>query len=336
MKRVHTVCDECMQSVDAQLEEFYTTHLMRGAEISIVETWPVCPHCGNKIGLGTYANENDKRLYDAYRKATHLPSGDEIRAMREKLGLSQKKLADLLGIGVASIQRYEGGSLPTEAHAAMIRQLNDPVYLRQRLQDTSFGSTREHDALVASVEQAITREEEDASLSRRVFMMVQRTPDEYTGEIAFNVERFREVLVYLAKNVHDLYRTKLNKTLFYLDFSAYRDLGHGITGLRYARADYGPVPDKYEQLIAAFANEEGFYFDEQENGGQILHTRQDEVEWWRFSPEEREQLSKVAEFVNGFDTSNLLTDASHKEPVWMQAKSGDLLPYRGAHTLKGM
>ncbi|MBQ9022164.1 MAG: DUF4065 domain-containing protein [Eggerthellaceae bacterium] len=325
-----------MQSVDAQLEEFYTTHLLRGTEISIVETWPVCPQCGNKIGLGTYANENDKLLYEAYRKATHLPGGDEIRAMREKLGLSQKKLADLLGIGVASIQRYEGGSLPTEAHAAMIRQLNDPVFLRQRLQDTNFGSAKEHDALVASVEQTITREEEDASLSRIVFMMAQRTPDEYTGEKAFNAERFREVLVYFALNIRELYRTKLNKALFYLDFSAFRDLGHSITGLRYARADFGPVPDKYEQLIAAFTNEDAFYFEEQDTGGQILCTRKNEFGWWLFSPEEREQLSKVTEFVNRFSTATALSDASHKEPLWKQVEFGDLISYKGASTLKAL
>lgn len=333
---VQTFCEECMQAVDAPTQEFYETQPIRGLELDVMFEWPVCPSCGKKLTVGSYAEKNYARLYDAYRKATGLPNGIEIRATRAKLGLSQKKLADLLGIGVASIQRYEGGSLPTEAHAAMIRQLNDPVFLRQRLMDTNFDSATERHALVASVEQKITREEEDASLSRKVFMMVQRTPDEYTGEVAFGVERFREVLVYLALNVRSLYRTKLNKALFYLDFSAYRDLGHGITGLRYAKADYGPVPDKYEQLIAAFASEDAFYFDEQENGGQIFRTRQDAVEWWRFSPDERKQLSKVAEFVNGFETASLLTDASHEEPVWIQADWGEILPYRGAHTLKRM
>ncbi|MBQ9022031.1 MAG: DUF4065 domain-containing protein [Eggerthellaceae bacterium] len=333
---VHTFCDDCMHAVDASTQEFYETQPIRGLELDVVFEWPVCPDCGKKITVGSYANKNYARLYDAYRKATGLPNGDEIRAMREKLGLSQKKLADLLGIGVASIQRYEGGSLPTEAHASMIRQLNDPVFLRQRLLDTSFGSAKERDALVASVEQKITREEEDASLSRKVFLMVQRVPDEHTGNIAFSVERFREILAYLALNIHDLYRTKLNKALFYLDYSAYRDLGHGITGLRYAKADYGPVPDKYEQLIAAFANEDAFYFSEQEDGGQIFCTRQEEVQQWVFSPEEREQLSKVAEFVNSFDTATALTKASHEEPVWIQADWGEILSYRGAHTLKGI
>lgn len=47
---------------------------------------------------------------------------------------------------------------------------------------------------------------------------------------AFDSDRMRETVVYLARHVHDLYRTKLNKVLFYLDFAAYRDGGEGFTG----------------------------------------------------------------------------------------------------------
>ena len=57
-----------------------------------------------------------------------------------------------------------------------------------------------------------------------------------TGMRAFDSDRMRETVVYLARHVHDLYRTKLNKVLFYLDFAAYRDGGEGFTGLRYAKA----------------------------------------------------------------------------------------------------
>ena len=48
---------------------------------------------------------------------------------------------------------------------------------------------------------------------------------------AFDPDRLREVVAYLAAHVRDLYRTKLNKILFYLDFASYRDTGRGFTGL---------------------------------------------------------------------------------------------------------
>lgn len=59
-----------------------------------------------------------------------------------------------------------------------------------------------------------------------------------TGMRAFDPDRLREVVAYLAAHVRDLYRTKLNKILFYLDFASYRDTGRGFTGLRYAKADF--------------------------------------------------------------------------------------------------
>lgn len=36
--------------------------------------------------------------------------GETIRAIRRKRGMSQKELADKLGVTISSISRYEGGS----------------------------------------------------------------------------------------------------------------------------------------------------------------------------------------------------------------------------------
>ncbi|MFR4804816.1 MAG: hypothetical protein ACLT98_16765 [Eggerthellaceae bacterium] len=63
-----------------------------------------------------------------------------------------------------------------------------------------------------------------------------------------------------ARHVRDLYRTKLNKVLFYL-IAAYRDSG-GFTGLRYAGPFY-PVPDRFELLVAGLVDDEALALREQ-------------------------------------------------------------------------
>lgn len=46
---------------------------------------------------------------------------EEIRAIRKKYGLSQRAFAQVLGLGEASVARYEKGVKPTRANANLLR-----------------------------------------------------------------------------------------------------------------------------------------------------------------------------------------------------------------------
>lgn len=333
---VHTFCDQCMQKVDAEVRVFHGRQTMRGIELEVTETWPVCPICGNRIALGTYAQENDEQLYSAYRKYWMIPSGEEVRTQRESLGLSQQAFADLLGIGVASVQRYEKGSLPTEAHAALLKRIFDPVSQRELLDEAVLASPEVRDRIARSIDEASTPEQEAQSLSRRGLRMFVRTPGLLTGNVRFNADKLIALLAYLASHARGLYRTKLNKVLFYLDFSMFRDYGCGVTGLRYAHADYGPVPDNYDMLVDACIATGPLYFEEQESGGQILRTTIETPTLDLFSDDEAGQIDRVIRFANLFPTATALTEASHRERAWLETGSGQLIPYDMAATLKGV
>ena len=55
---------------------------------------------------------------------------EEIKATRLKYGLSQRSFAALLGIGSASITRYENGAPPSKANANLIRAAKDPRFMQ--------------------------------------------------------------------------------------------------------------------------------------------------------------------------------------------------------------
>ena len=61
-------------------------------------------------------------------------TAEEIRDIRGMYGLTQKSFAQLLGIGVASIVRYEQGSEPSKANANLIRAARHPEFMLECLE----------------------------------------------------------------------------------------------------------------------------------------------------------------------------------------------------------
>ena len=64
----------------------------------------------------------------------HTIAPDDIKRIRGKYGLSQQSFARLLGLGEASIVRYENGQPPSKANANLIRAADDPAFMRDCLE----------------------------------------------------------------------------------------------------------------------------------------------------------------------------------------------------------
>ncbi len=98
-------------------------------EILLVAEVPViaCSNCGE-----TYtADGAEQAQHDAVCRYLGRLTPAEIRALRDRLGLSQAKLAERTGIGIASIKRWESGALIQNASLdARLKMLGDEV-LRQ-------------------------------------------------------------------------------------------------------------------------------------------------------------------------------------------------------------
>ena len=69
-------------------------------------TAPRCKNC-KSISID---DEADRQISAAFRREARLLAPDEIRQGRERLGLTQKQFANLLGIGEATVSRWETGS----------------------------------------------------------------------------------------------------------------------------------------------------------------------------------------------------------------------------------
>jgi|WetSurMetagenome_2_1015567.scaffolds.fasta_scaffold339533_2 putative zinc finger/helix-turn-helix YgiT family protein len=70
---------------------------------------PKCGACGELV----FENDADEQIASALREQLGLLSPEEIRGNRDKLGLSQRELAEHLGVAVETISRWETGALIT-------------------------------------------------------------------------------------------------------------------------------------------------------------------------------------------------------------------------------
>lgn len=96
-----------------------------------------CPKCSEVVLRYIDSRQLSENAIAAYRKKHGLLSADEIRALRERLSLTQNELAKLLRLGSNTISRWESGrNVQTEAMDLLLRLVRDvPTsvkYLRRR------------------------------------------------------------------------------------------------------------------------------------------------------------------------------------------------------------
>ncbi|WP_270297072.1 helix-turn-helix domain-containing protein [Eggerthella sinensis] len=60
---------------------------------------------------------------------SHDLTAQDIKRIREKYGLTQQGFARLLGLGDASVVRYENGQRPSKANANLIRAAENPEFV---------------------------------------------------------------------------------------------------------------------------------------------------------------------------------------------------------------
>jgi len=71
----------------------------------------MCNECGESIIDNVSVKESGKKLKNFQREVDGLLTGQQIKAIRIKLGLTQEQLADIVGGGLKSLARYESGQV---------------------------------------------------------------------------------------------------------------------------------------------------------------------------------------------------------------------------------
>ena len=95
--------------------------VFRGVDVAYQTESFVCRECGLEVADVHRAGATQRAISDAYRKAKGLLTSEEIKNGRKRLGLTQKDLADLLSVGIASIKRWETGIIQSQSMDRILR-----------------------------------------------------------------------------------------------------------------------------------------------------------------------------------------------------------------------
>lgn len=150
-------------------------------------------------------------------------------------------------------------------------------------------------------------------------------------EFTYDERKLAELIVHVADRLADDRAggsTKLNKVLFFADFSHVRRHGRPITGAEYQHLPHGPAPRRLlpvrRQLIDAGDAElveEDFLGRPQHR--LVAHRRADLS---AFSADELETIDRVLDDLAGL-TGTQVSTLSHEEAAWRHTTDGETIPY---------
>lgn len=152
---------------------------------------------------------------------------------------------------------------------------------------------------------------------------------------AARVERLEELILYVSEKMDrdrhaGVGRIKLAKLLWRIDFSAYWQLGHSISGATYQADQYGPAPA--EELLATRDLEAAGRFEwAQDWDRRYLPVVHDAPQMELFSIDERELIDRVVDRYRNTSGRQMVEEA-HEFPGWLHAwrhgeGKGTTIPY---------
>jgi uncharacterized phage-associated protein len=152
------------------------------------------------------------------------------------------------------------------------------------------------------------------------------------GYAAISLNKLKNVMIAILERCQEVWCTKMNKLLFYVDFLSYRERGMAITGLTYRAIDFGPVPEKWDKVYSQFDEIQQVVQQFGNYEGTILCTKS-RIENDVLTEEEIKMIDIVCNKY-GHYSSQAISTISHKESAWKNHhQSSERIPFNEAYHL---
>lgn len=328
-------CEGCKSYVATHVEIREETFDVRGADITINSRVRVCSNNRHDIYDEALDSKNIEMAFEKFRQENDYLNPQEIKETREKYGLSQRGFASLIGVGSASIARYERGSVPTNSHHTLLKNIRDNHDFVKDLYDDNGDKLRRLDK--RRIEEKLDYEDEQDIIEETIQLYLKKTQIEaepiYNGYIKFEFDKLMNLIIYFSEKMKMLSKTKLMKLLFYTDFRNFKESGLSVTGLSYKKLPYGPVPSHHFLMLDSLIEKNAIEilpFDSYE-GEYIVPSI--EADMSEFDEDEMDIIHSVVkdfEFMN----AKMISDHSHAEEGYQSVNLNDMISYEYAEILK--
>lgn len=308
-----------------------------GKEMSIVKEWRTmsfrkdefkvlfhsykCEDTGEQFEDDAFAQLNYNQLVNQYRVKYSIPFPEQIISIREKYKLSAAKMSEILGFGINVYRQYEGGEAPNQSNAKLIQLANDPYEFKKLVNycttlDAKF-IEKTHKTIDHLLEEQ-KRNKFEKQLERYFFGAC--LPNNLTGFKIPDFRKFSEMVVFFAEKLEP-WKTKLNKLLFYADFTMHKQSGFSMSGVQYRAIPMGPAPNNFNSIFEYLINkgELDVYYTNFADGGtgeKFKPNPNNTFDKELFTEKELQILESVAERFKNTSTDEIIK-ISHKEKAWI-------------------
>ncbi len=328
-------CLSCMEEHEVQQLAVTEENIYRGKKVKYSAKYEYCPNTGAYSASDEMIDVNDICFKDAYRKVAGLLTSEEILAIRDIYGCSQKDFSKILGWGSSTITRYENHQVQDSVHDDVLRKVcDDPkwfIKLLERAKDDLSGKAYQKYLKKAS---KVYYAHRNCYLKDSIEALYARFEGDnfFTGNTKINIDKVVEVINYLALKVRELHKVKLMKMLWFADFLHYKKEKRSITGLAYSALPMGSVPEGHETLLLldGVCYEE-IQYDEYKNIGYKFYSAPG-VQFKELTDSEKNTLDEVIQHFQHYSAKEII-DKMHQEEAYQKTERLNLISYEYAEHL---
>lgn len=252
---------------------------------------------------------NSEIQIDMSIKLSQKQIGQRITELRKKKGLSQEDLAKSIKISRPSLAQIELGNRSVDI--LELQKLS--LVLEFSLDDfmsKDFPASQDVDL----------KEEEKA-----------KKEEERISVPTLQVNKFKNVLLYILERCAgkpNVGETVLYKLLYFSDFNYYELYEEHLTGAKYRKLPYGPVPEKLDAIIGQMIEKGQLQRVKTEYHGypQTRYLPLQKADLTELRASEKEVIDRVIEQMSDWSAATI-SNYSHKDMPWLASKEGEEINY---------
>lgn len=299
-------CESCRAKHTFSVKEEPHVYRFRGRDIEIERRFAFCNCCGSPMDIEGLENETMSHVARIYAEKYGM-TASQLQSVRKQYQLGVRPFAKLLGIGSASVTRYESGSLPQVSHLELYKQLRQHSYMIMEY----FNRNKD---LLSPREQKMTE------------LALEAWQD---TEYSFQTDEQIIESIYKPFEATDM--------AGYSDFLYFKRQRVPISGATYVKYPYGPVPKDHDLAFAHLQQMKVIEIDEQTNeeGWSLMTVKAFEpFDESLFSEDELETMREIEACFKDFG-SRKISEYAHHEQGWVETGDKEPISYKYAEKLRG-
>jgi transcriptional regulator with XRE-family HTH domain len=235
--------------------------------------------------------------------------GRRVAEIRKVKGLSQEELAKTIKISRPSLAQIELGNRSV-----------DILELQKLSQVLGF-----------SLDDFMST---DFSVSQEPSVEYEKKPKKVEERIAIprlQLHKFKNVLLYILERCAgkpNVGETVLYKLLYFADFNYYELYEEHLTGAKYRKLPYGPVPQKLDSIIKQMIDDGQLQRVKTDYHGypQTRYLPLEKADLTELRASEKEVIDRVIAQMSDWSAA-AISNYSHKDIPWLASKEGEDINY---------